>query len=49
MRTPNCGCITCRGDALIHSNILWDLNNGITLCMKCHYEEHGRNFNEDRE
>lgn len=41
--------ITCREDALIHSNILWDLNNGITLCMKCHYEEHGRNFNEDRE
>lgn len=26
---------------------LWDLSNGITLCKKCHYEEHGRTFCED--
>jgi len=21
---------------------LWDLNNGVTLCQKCHYKKHGR-------
>lgn len=26
---------------------LWDLNNGITLCRKCHYKEHGRAGYED--
>jgi 5-methylcytosine-specific restriction endonuclease McrA len=26
---------------------LWDLDNGITLCRKCHYEEHGRAGYED--
>lgn len=26
---------------------LWDLTNGITLCRKCHYEEHGRAGYED--
>lgn len=26
---------------------LWDLTNGITLCRKCHYEEHGRDGYED--
>jgi len=24
---------------------LWDTSNGITLCIKCHYEEHGRIYN----
>jgi 5-methylcytosine-specific restriction endonuclease McrA len=23
---------------------LWKLDNGITLCQKCHYAEHGRNY-----
>lgn len=23
---------------------LWDLDNGITLCMQCHYKEHGRTY-----
>lgn len=26
---------------------LWDLCNGITLCRKCHYDDHGRKYNED--
>lgn len=26
---------------------LWGLTNGITLCRKCHYEEHGRTGYED--
>ena len=26
---------------------LWGLTNGITLCRKCHYEEHGRAVHED--
>ena len=26
---------------------LWNLENGITLCQKCHYTEHGRNNYED--
>ena len=24
---------------------LWDLENGITLCQRCHYDQHGRNYN----
>lgn len=24
---------------------MWDISNGITLCTKCHYEEHGRTYN----
>jgi len=27
---------------------LWDVNNGETLCQRCHFEEHERTFNEDR-
>lgn len=26
---------------------LWDLDNGETLCRKCHYAEHGRTINAD--
>lgn len=33
-------------DARKHAEILWDMNNGITLCRCCHYKEHGR-FYED--
>ena len=25
---------------------LWDSNNGITLCRKCHYQEHGRAYED---
>jgi hypothetical protein len=25
-------------------NELWDINNGITLCRKCHYKLHGRTY-----
>lgn len=27
---------------------LWDIDNGETLCMTCHFEEHGRKLNENR-
>jgi len=26
---------------------LWDVSNGITLCRKCHYELHGRKYNDN--
>lgn len=26
-------------------SMLWDLNNGVTLCKKCHFTEHGRTYN----
>lgn len=26
---------------------LWDLNNGETLCRRCHYAHHGRTYRED--
>lgn len=26
-----------------------DINNGITLCQRCHYEEHNRNYNSNLE
>jgi hypothetical protein len=26
---------------------LWNINNGITICKKCHYKIHGRRYNED--
>ena len=26
---------------------LWDLDNGKTLCQKCHYDEHERTYSED--
>jgi len=28
-------------------SILWDINNGGTLCQKCHYEIHGRKYDND--
>lgn len=27
---------------------LWDIENGETLCVPCHFEEHGRKLNENR-
>lgn len=35
--------INCCEDAR-KCNILWDINNGITLCKICHYKYHNRNF-----
>lgn len=34
--------ITNRDDARTHAAALWDVNNGETLCRRCHYAEHGR-------
>lgn len=34
--------IRTRADARMHAAILWDLSNGKTLCIPCHYEVHGR-------
>jgi 5-methylcytosine-specific restriction endonuclease McrA len=34
--------IASREDARRHAAVLWDLNNGETLCEPCHYAEHGR-------
>lgn len=33
-------------DARRHKAILFDLDNGETLCRRCHYAHHGRAFNE---
>lgn len=35
-------CIKSRDDARAHAAVLWDLDNGVTLCQPCHYKEHGR-------
>lgn len=35
-----------REEARVHKNVLWDLDNGITLCQKCHYREHGRTYED---
>ena len=40
--------IKSRDDARKHAAVLWDLDNGETLCQPCHYREHGRTFNADR-
>jgi len=40
--------IKSRDDARKHAAVLWDLDNGETLCRPCHYQEHGRTFNADR-
>lgn len=39
--------ITSRDDARHHAAVLWDLDNGITLCQPCHYDEHGRTRHAD--
>lgn len=39
--------IMSRDDARVHGAVLWDKNNGETLCRRCHYEEHGRTHHED--
>ncbi len=33
-------------DARKHKRSLFDLENGETLCRRCHYQHHGRAFNE---
>lgn len=37
-----------REDARRFASELWDLENGITLCRRCHYKKHGRTLNENR-
>lgn len=37
--------IRCRDDARKHAAVLWDLSNGKTLCIPCHYAAHGRTLN----
>lgn len=34
--------IQSRDDARRHAAVLWDLDNGETLCIPCHDKEHGR-------
>lgn len=34
--------IKSREDARAHAAVLWDIDNGETLCRPCHYAEHGR-------
>lgn len=34
--------IRSRADARRHAAALWDMENGETLCVDCHYAEHGR-------
>lgn len=34
--------IKSREDARQNAHILWDLENGITLCEPCHYKQHNR-------
>lgn len=37
-----------RADARRRAAILWDMDNGETICQRCHYDEHGRKHYEDR-
>ena len=39
--------ITSRDDARQHAAELWSLDNGVTLCQPCHYDEHGRTRHAD--
>lgn len=34
--------IRSHDDARAHAAVLWDVDNGTTLCQPCHYIEHGR-------
>ena len=36
--------VTSREDARKHAGELWNLDNGIALCQRCHYDEHGREY-----
>ena len=39
--------ISSRDHARAHAAALWDMDNGETLCRRCHYDEHGRTHHED--
>lgn len=36
--------VKSREDARRNAAELWDLANGVTLCIRCHYKEHGRAY-----
>ena len=36
--------IKSRDDVRAHADELWNLDNGETLCRRCHYNEHGRTY-----
>jgi len=38
--------ITSRKAARENAAELWSLENGITLCQRCHYKEHGRTYED---
>lgn len=40
--------ITDRDDARAHAAVLWNIDNGETLCQSCHFAEHGRSLNGTR-
>jgi 5-methylcytosine-specific restriction endonuclease McrA len=51
-RIPLAGLIASLGiqnrdDARRYAAILWDLDNGVTLCQQHHYKQHGRSRNEN--
>ena len=38
-----------RDGARVHASVLWNVDNGRTLCRSCHYSEHGRTYCEDQQ
>lgn len=40
--------VASRDDARKHAEVLWNLENGETLCSPCHYQKHGRDYNANQ-